>query len=166
MRSHSLPTAGLLALLGVLAAGLFAGTAVAATRPQVRVLGFTTEVRLGIPAVQAKPGKTLTNCLTRPPDNRDFSVVWSGRGISKGTRVGVALWSDNTRTGFPEPTIAEMTRSGFKWPVRAEESRTDVYGYTFGAGPFGPQEIDGRWTVRIALAGRVVLTRSVTVACQ
>jgi hypothetical protein len=133
------------------------------------VLGFTTYPRLGTPAIQAKPGKTLTDCQTRPPDNRDLSVVWSGRGISKGTRVGVALWTDNPRNavgGTTEPPVADIMRSGFKWDGRATQSRVNAYGFTFGAGPFGPQDIDGRWFAAVAVAGRVLVRKSVTIACE
>ncbi|MDO8211618.1 hypothetical protein [Conexibacter sp. CPCC 206217] len=135
-------------------------------RQQVRILGFTTFTRIGIPQVQAKPGRTITDCYTRGDGEREVNVVYSGRGIAKGTKVGVALWGGEPRGGYDvEPAVAEIMRSAFKWPVRAEQSRTLAYGYLFATGPFGPVRIDGRWTASIVVAGRVVVRKSVTIAC-
>jgi hypothetical protein len=149
-----------------LALPVLAAPATAATRPQARILGFSTFPRLGVPAIQAKPGKTLTACYTRPPDNRDVSFVWSARGIPRGTKVGLAMWADaSSRTGMAEPTIAEVMRRGFRWKLRASQSKTDAYGFTFGSSGFGPQNIDGVWTAEVVVAGRVLVKKSVTVAC-
>jgi hypothetical protein len=154
MTTRTLTTAALTALATLAGTALAAPPALAAaTRPQARILGFTTFPRLGIPQVQAKPGRTLTACQTRPPDNRDLSFVWSARGISRGTRVGLALWAQpGSRTGMLEPTLADVMRSGFRWTLRASQSRTATYGVTFGGGPFGPQDIDGLWTAEVVVA--------------
>ncbi len=157
-------------LRAALLAALISATAPAAAlaRPQVRILGFTTFTRIGIPEVQAKPGGTIRACFTRGDGEREISVVYSGRGIGKGTKVGVAFWGPPRNGWAPEaePTIAETMRSAFRWPVPAGRSKTLAWGYLFAKGPFGPAQIDGGWTASVVVAGRVLARKSVTVACD
>lgn len=137
--------------------------------PQVRILGFTTFPRLGIPQIQAKPGRTITACYERGGGMREVNVVYSGRGIGKNTKVGVALWGASPRNAAgnsAEPPVADTMRSAFKWPVRASESKTLPWGYAFAEGPFGPVDIDDRWTASVVVAGRTIVRKSVTIACE
>ncbi len=164
----SIRAASIAALAAALAAATLPAAALAVPRPQVRILGFTTYTRIGIPQVQAKPGATIRECFTRGDGEREMNVVYSGRGISKGTKVGVALWGPPRNGWAPEaePTVAEIMRSAFRWPVPAGRSKTLAWGYLFAKGPFGPAQIDGRWSASVVVAGRVVVRKSVTVACD
>ncbi|MDO8185677.1 hypothetical protein Q5424_23500 [Conexibacter sp. JD483] len=156
------------ALIAALLSAATPAAALAVTRPQVRILGFTTYTRIGIPQVQAKPGRTIRECFTRGDGEREISVVYSGRGIGKGTKVGVAFWGPPGNGWAPdaEPTIPEVMRSAFRWPVPAGRSKTLAWGYLFASGPFGPARIDGSWTAEVVVAGRVLVRKSVTVACD
>jgi hypothetical protein len=135
--------------------------------PQVKILGFTTFVRVGIPQIQAKPGKTITDCYDGYNGQREVNVVWQGWGISKGTKMGIALWGGGYSTGSSaEPSDADtMKNNGFKWTHKKTEKVQVPYGYTFAGGPFGPLNIDGTWTTKILIDGKVVVKRKVTIAC-
>lgn len=142
--------------------------AAAAARPRVRILGFTTQVPLGVPQVQGKPGTTVTDCGLRGGGMRDLYVIYSGTGIAKGTKVGAALWGPprNPAGVEAEPPVAETMRTAYRWPVRAEQTKRQVWGYGFAQGPFGPAVIDGRWTASVVVAGRTVVRKSITIACE
>lgn len=160
---------GAAASLATLPLALLPAAAPAASRPQVRILGFTTQVPLGVPSVEAKPGTTFTACAApRGGGMRDLYVIYEGRGIAKGTKVGAALWGPprNPAGVEAEPPVAETMRRGYRWPVRAEQSKRQVFGYGFAQGPFGPVSIDGRWTASVVVAGKTVARKSVTIACQ
>lgn len=149
--------------------GLLALPAVAtAARPQVRILGFTTQVPLGVPQAQEKPGETITDCGLRGGGMRDLYVVYSGTGIAKGTKVGASLWgpSRNPAGVEAEPPVAETMRRAYRWPVRESQTKRQVWGYGFAQGPFGPVSIDGRWTASVVVAGRTLVRKSITIACQ
>lgn len=137
------------------------------SKPQVKILGFTTFVRLGIPAIQAKPGKTITDCYDGYNGQREVNFVWQGWGIAKGTKMGIALWGGPPSAGSPtEPTNADtMKNNGFKWSHKKAEKVQSPYGYTFAGGPFGPVNIDGDWTAKLLIDGKVVAKRKVTIAC-
>lgn len=130
------------------------------------MLGFSTFPRVGVLAIQARPGRALTQCYDGYNGQRELNVVWQGWGIPRGTRVAVALWGGPISTGVPnEPTDAETARAGFTWRRKKEEKVQLPYGYTFAGGPFGPVSIDGTWTAKLLVKGRVLARRSVTVAC-
>lgn len=138
------------------------------SKPQVKVLGFTTFVRVGIPQIQAKPGKTITECYDGYNGQREVNAVWQGFGISKGTKMGVALWGGSSpQTGSQvEPSNADtMKDNGFKWTHKKAEKVQVPYGFTFAGGPFGPVNIDGDWTLKVLIDGKVVAKRKVTIAC-
>ncbi|MGB2696110.1 MAG: hypothetical protein WBD55_13115 [Dehalococcoidia bacterium] len=137
-------------------------------KPQVKILGFTTYVRVGIPAIQAKPGKTITQCYEGYNGQREVNVVWQGWGIPKGTKMGIALWGGPPSAGSPtEPSDADtMKNNGFKWSHKKSEKVQVPYGYTFAGGPFGPQQIDGDWFVKVLIKGKAVVRKKVTIACQ
>lgn len=159
--------AALLAALISAASAATPAAALAVSRPQVRILGFTTFTRIGIPEVQAKPGRTIRGCFTRSGGEREVNVVYSGRGIAKGTKVGVAIWGPPRNGWAPEaePTDAETMRGAFRWPVPVGRSKTLAWGYAFAKGPFGPAQIDGVWSAKVVVAGRTAVRRSVTIAC-
>jgi hypothetical protein len=54
---------------------------------------------------------------------------------------------------------------GFKWTHKKTEKVQVPYGYSFAGGPFGPVNIDGTWTVKILIDGRVVARKQVTIGC-
>lgn len=140
----------------------------ATTGPRVAILGFTTAPRLGVPTVQAKPGKTITQCFTRPPDNRDFSFVWQAKGISRSSRVGVAIWGGPPSGGFAaRPKIADVAKTATRWgkgPLT--KVFRQVYGFSFGPTGFGPQRLDGPWSAMVVVNGKSAAFASVTVACD
>lgn len=136
--------------------------------PQVKILGFTTFTRLGIPAIQAKPGKTITECYEGYNGQREVNFVWQGWGIAKGTKMGIALWGGPPSAGSSvEPSNADtMKDNGFKWTHKKAEKVQTPYGFSFAGGPFGPQSIDGEWTAKVLIAGKVAVKRKVTIACS
>lgn len=140
------------------------------SRPQVKVLGFSTFPRVGIPQVQARPGKTLTACHEGYNGQREVNVVWQGWGIPRGTKMGIALWGGSRYTGSEtEPSDADTMKpanGGFTWRYRKAEKRRLPYGFSFAGGPFGPLPLDGAWTVKILIKGRVVARKQVTIACR
>lgn len=164
-----------LALVAAAGALLVAPAAASATRPrvpgrpQVKVLGFSTFPRLGIPPIQARPGRTLTQCYDGYNGQREMNVVWQGWGIPKGTRMGLAFWGGGATLGTNlETSDADAMRpgtGGFAWRHKKAEKVQAPYGYTFAGGPFGPVNLDGTWTVKILIKGRVVVRKQVTVAC-
>lgn len=139
------------------------------SRPQVKVVGFSTFPRLGVPQIQAKPGRTLTACYDGYNGQREVNVVWQGFGIPKGTKMGLAFWGGSSYTGTqgetPDADAMKAGRGGFSWRHKKAEKVQSPYGYTFAGGPFGPLSIDGTWTVKILIAGRVVARKQVTIAC-
>lgn len=140
------------------------------SRPQVKVVGFTTFTRLGIPSIQARPGRTIAACYDGYNGTREVNVVWQGFGIPRGTKMGLAFWGGSSYTGSQtETSDADAMRrgsGGFTWTHKRAEKVQVPYGYSFAGGPFGPLPIDGTWTVKILIAGRVVVKKSVTIACQ
>jgi hypothetical protein len=169
-----LPRLALVAVAGaaLLVAPAAAGAARARvpSRPQVKVLGFSTFVRVGIPQIQARPGRTLTQCYDGYNGQREVNVVWQGWGIPKGTKMGLAFWGGSYDLGTNlETSDADAMRpgtGGFTWRRKKTDKVQLPYGYTFAGGPFGPLNIDGTWTVKILIKGRVVVRRQVTIACQ
>jgi hypothetical protein len=138
--------------------------------PQVKILGFTTFVRLGIPAIQARPGRTITACYDGYNGQREVNFVWQGFGIPKGTKMGIALWGGSSYgTGSQaEPSDADTMRpdsGGFTWSHKREQKVQVPYGFSFAGGPFGPLNIDGVWTAKVLIKGRVVVRKQVTIAC-
>ncbi len=166
LRAASLALAA--AALTAATAAALPASAAALSRPRVRILGFTTFTRIGIPELQARPGRTIRGCFTRTTGEREVNVVYSGRGIEKGTKVGVAIWGPPRNGWAPEaePTDAETMRGAFRWPVPAGREKKLAWGYTFAKGPFGPAQIDGRWFAKVVVAGRAVVRKSVTIACN
>ncbi|HST40279.1 MAG TPA: hypothetical protein VLK58_12255 [Conexibacter sp.] len=158
---------GAAGLLSLLALSALPAAAAAVSRPQVRILGFTTNAPLGVPPVQGKPGTTVTECGLRGGGMRDLYVIYSGTGIAKGTKVGAALWGPprNPAGVEVEPSVADTMRTAYRWPVRAEQTKRQVWGYGFAQGPFGPVSIDGRWTASVVVAGRTLVRKSITIAC-
>jgi hypothetical protein len=140
------------------------------SRPQVKVVGFSTFPRVGIPQIQARPGRTLTACYDGYNGQREVNVVWQGWGIPKGTRMGLAFWGGSYNLGTnvetPDADAMRPGTGGFKWTHKKAEKVQVPYGYTFAGGPFGPLSIDGTWNVKILIAGRVVVRKQVTVACD
>jgi hypothetical protein len=136
------------------------------SRPQVKIVGFTTFTRLGIPQVQARPGRTITACYDGYQGAREVNVVWQGFGIPRGTKMGIDLWGGSSSTGSQgETPDADVMRNGFTWTHKKSEKVQVPYGYSFPAGPFGPVSIDGAWFVKVLIAGRVVVKKQVTIAC-
>jgi hypothetical protein len=136
------------------------------SRPQVRILGFSTFPRVGIPAIQAKPGRVLTQCYDGYNGQREVNVVWQGWGIPRGTKMAVALWGGPISTGSQtEPSDADAMRAGFTWRRRKAEKVQMPYGFSFAGGPFGPLSIDGVWTAKVLIKGRVLARKQVTIAC-
>jgi hypothetical protein len=135
-------------------------------RPQVKVLGFTTFPRVGVPPVQARPGRTLSDCYDGYNGQREVNVVWQGFGIPKGTKMGIALWGGPPDLALAEPSDADTMRAGFAWTHKRSQKVQLPYGYTFGDTGFGPQSVDGTWTVKILVKGRVAVRRQVTIACR
>jgi hypothetical protein len=110
------------------------------SKPQVKILGFSTFPRLGIPAIQAKPGKTLTACYDGYSGQREVNFVWQGWGIPKGTKMGLALWGGGSSSPEPsEPSNADVMKDGFTWSHKKKEKVQSSYGFTFAGGPYGPQ---------------------------
>jgi hypothetical protein len=140
------------------------------SRPQVKIVGFSTFTRLGIPQIQARPGRTITECQDGYNGTREVNVVWQGFGIPRGTKMGLAMWGGSSYTGSQTETsdVDAMKRGsgGFTWTHKKSEKVQVPYGYSFAGGPFGPLPIDGAWFVKILIAGRVVVKKQVTIACQ
>jgi hypothetical protein len=139
------------------------------SRPQVKIVGFSTFPRVGIPQVQARAGRTLTDCYDGYNGQREVNVVWQGFGIPKGTRMGLAFWGGGYTLGSsaetPDADAMRRGTGGFTWTHKKTEKVQSPYGYTFAGGPFGPLSIDGAWTVKILIDGRVVVRKQVTIAC-
>lgn len=158
------------AALAVVPAAASATRARVPSRPQVKVVGFSTFPRVGIPQLQARPGRTITQCYDGYNGQREVNVVWQGWGIPKGTKMGLAFWGGSYNLGSAtETSDADAMRpgtGGFKWTHKKAEKVQVPYGYTFAGGPFGPLNIDGTWTVKILIDGRVVVRKQVTIACQ
>jgi hypothetical protein len=163
------------ALIAAAAALLVAPAAASAkrarvpSRPQVKIVGFSTFPRVGVPPIQARPGRTLTACYDGYNGQREVNVVWQGFGIPKGTKMGLSLWGGSSSAGsqaeIPDADAMRRGSGGFTWTHKKAEKVQVPYGYTFAGGPFGPVDIDGAWSVKILIAGRVVVRKQVTVAC-
>lgn len=149
---------------GMLAIAALAVPATADAKPQVKVLGWTTQAGSNSPQVRNK--KTITQCLDMGTGQRTLHAVFSGKKISKNTKVGIGIWGGPPNAGFSEePSDADVKKTAFKWPVDANESYAASYGFSFAAGPFGPINIDGDWHAKILVKGKQVAKGSVTVAC-
>lgn len=139
------------------------------SRPQVKIVGFSTFTRVGIPQIQARAGRTITACYDGYNGQREVNVVWQGFGIPKGTKMGLAFWGGGYNLGSNvETSDADAMRrgtGGFTWTHKKADKVQVPYGYSFAGGPFGPLNIDGAWTVKILIDGRVVVKKQVTIAC-
>jgi len=159
MRMRRLILATTLVAVGVLA--LAAG---AEAKVKVSVLGWTTQA-LGT-SPQVKNAATIDNCLDMGNGQRSLYVIYKGKGIKKGIKVGVGVWGGPPNAGFTtEPTNADVMKAASKWPVNEKKSFTTRYGFSFAVGPFGPQQIDGVWNAKIVIKQKVVARGTVTVAC-
>ncbi len=140
------------------------------SRPQVKIVGFSTFTRVGIPQIQARPGGTITACYDGYQGTREVNVVWQGFGIPRGTKMGLAFWGGSYNLGSSAETsdadAMKRGSGGFTWTHKRADKVQVPYGYSFAGGPFGPLDIDGTWFVKILIAGRVVVKKQVTVACQ
>ncbi len=136
--------------------------------PRVKILGFSTFPRVGIPSIQAKPGKKITQCYNGYGGQREINAVWQGKGIAKRTKMGVALWGGGFNSPFQsEPSNEDVMKdNGFKWKYRASKVHQEAYGFSFAGGPFGPQSIDGTWTFKVLLKGKVAARKKVVVECE
>jgi hypothetical protein len=133
-------------------------------KPQVKVLGWTTQAGSNSPQVRNK--QTINQCLDMGTGQRTLDVVFSGKKIAKGTKVGVGVWGGPVNAGYSaEPTDADVKHNAFKWPVDETESYAATYGYSFAVGPFGPINIDGDWHAKILVKGKQVAKGLVTIAC-
>lgn len=154
---------------GTLAAALLTGTLVipvtgAQAKVRVSVLGWTTQG--GSTSPQVKNNATIEQCLDAGNGQRSLRVVFRGRGIAKRTKVGVGVWGGPPNAGFAaEPTDAEVIKNAFRWPVGETKTSIQPYGFSFAKGPFGPQQINGEWRVKIIVKQKVVARGKVTVAC-
>ncbi len=115
---------------------------------------------------QVKNGKTIDNCLDTGNGQRSLYAIVKGKGIPKKTKVAIAVWGGPPNAGMTaEPADAEVAKTAFKWPVATKKSYTTQYGFSFANGPFGPQDINGLWNVKVLVKGKVVRRGNVTVAC-
>ena len=148
-------TAAALALLPV---------AGAQAKLKVSILGWTTQG--GGATRQVKDGETIKQCLDTGNGQRSLYVIYRGKGITKGTKVGVGVWGGSPRTGFAEePSTADVVKKAFRWPVGPSKSSTQPSGFSFAMGPFGPIDINGAWQAKVIVKGKVVARGKVTVAC-
>jgi hypothetical protein len=137
---------------------------VADAKVSVGITGWTTDP-IGM-TPQAKNGKTITQCLDTGNGQRNLYAIVKGKGIPKKTKVAIAVWGGPARTGMNiEPTDADTAKTAFKWPVATKKSYTTRYGFSFAKGPFGPQDTNGVWNVKVLVKGKVVRRGKVTVAC-
>ena len=149
-------------------AASFACLAVAAPAAEAKVsvgiTGWTTDPIAQTP--QVKNGKTIEQCFDTGNGQRNLYAIVKGKGIAKKTKVAIAVWGGPARTGMNvEPTDAEAAKGAFKWPVATKKSYTTRYGFSFAQGPFGPQDTNGVWNVKVLVKGKVVRRGKVTVAC-
>ena len=139
-------------------------TAPAHAKVSVKILGWTTQA--GGTTPQVKNGGTIRQCLDTGNGQRSLYAIFRGKGIAKKTRVGAAIWGGPPQAGSSaEPANADVAKTAFKWPVGAKKSYTTRYGFSFGKGPFGPQDINGAWNAKVLVKGKVARRGSVTVAC-
>ncbi len=139
-----------------------AGAAQAKVR--VSVLGWTTAPAGTTP--QVKNNGTIDQCLDMGNGQRSLYVVYRGRGIAKRAKVGVGVWGGPARAGFTtEPTDADVIKAAFRWPVGERKTLIQPYGFSFAAGPFGPQQISGEWQAKVTVGKKVAARGKVTVAC-
>ena len=98
----------------------------------------------------------------------------SARSTSFGRAGGsrrARRWASHCGAGRPsgssvEPSNADtMKDNGFKWTHKKAEKVQTPYGFSFAGGPFGPLSIDGEWTAKVLIAGKVAVKRKVTIAC-
>jgi hypothetical protein len=145
-------------------AALAIPVATADAKPKVKVLGWTTQA--GANAPQVKNKETIDTCLDDGYGQRTLHAVFTGKKIAKNTKVGVGVWGGPSTAGFStEPSDADVMKSAFKWPVGPKESSVQSYGFSFAVGPFGPQDINGEWHVKILIKKKQVAKGQVTVAC-
>jgi hypothetical protein len=148
----------------MLAIAILAIPATADAKPKVKVLGWTTQAGSSAPQVRNK--KTITQCLDMGTGQRTLNAIVTGKGISKGTKVGIGIWGGPPNAGFSEePSDADVKKSAFKWPVDSTEGYSTSYGFSVAAGPFGPINIDGEWNAKVLVKGKQVAKGQVTVAC-
>jgi len=145
-------------------AALLLSAATADAKPQMKVLGWTTQAGSNAPQVRNK--QTINQCLDMGTGQRTLDVVFAGKKIKKGTKVGIGVWGGPPAAGFSEkPSDADIKHNAFPWPVDSFDSYGSAYGFSFAAGPFGPINIDGVWHARILVKGKQVAKGQVTVAC-
>jgi hypothetical protein len=146
--------------------GSAASGTTAKPKPPVVVEGWTTYPRLQGVQVQAKAGKTIKNCYTAGNNQREINVVWTGR-IKYGSKLAVAIWGGPSDGFFAtEPTDASLKAGATKWTHKKQNPYRTAYGYTFAAGPYGAENIDGVWHAKFWVAGKIVKRVSVTVKCN
>lgn len=148
----------------LLAAALVVPAATAQAKVRVSVLGWSTAPAASSP--QVKNNGTIDECLDAGNGQRSIRVIFRGRGIAKRTKVGVGVWGGPPSAGFAaEPTDADVVKTAFRWPVGEKKTSIQPYGYSFAKGPFGPQQINGEWRVKITVKQKVVVRGKVTVSC-
>ncbi|MDX6582893.1 MAG: hypothetical protein QOI10_2077 [Solirubrobacterales bacterium] len=148
--------------IAALAATLALVAAPAEAKPKVSVLGWTTQAGSSSPQVKNK--ETIEQCFDSGLGQRNLYVVVRGKGIAKGTKVGIGVWGGPPSAGFSEePSDADVKKGAFKWP--SNNSYTTSYGYSFATGPFGPTNIDGEWNAKVLVKGKQAAKGQVTVAC-
>ena len=148
----------------LVAVGVLAPVAGAEAKIKVSVLGWTTQA-LGT-SPQAKNDATIDTCLDTGNGQRSLYVVYKGKGVKKGIKVGVGVWGGPPNAGFEaEPSNADVMKTASKWPVNEKKSFTTRYGFSFAKGPFGPQQINGVWNAKIVIKQKVVARGKVTIAC-
>jgi hypothetical protein len=133
----------------------------------IGITGWTTQAIGTTP--QVKNNKTIDQCFDTGNGQRSLFAIFKGKGISKGTKVSVAVWG-GPPNGFManEPADADVVKdkvATFKWPVTTKKSYTSRYGFSFAKGPFGPENINGVWNVKVLVKGKVARRGKVTVAC-
>jgi hypothetical protein len=152
------------AAAAVLSALALAAPAAADAKVSVGISGWTTQAIGNTP--QVKNGKTIEQCFDTGNGQRSLFAIVKGKGISKGTKVAIAIWGGSPRAGFDtEPADAEVAKTAFKWPVATKKSYTTRYGFSFAPGPFGPIDTNGLWNVKVLVKNKVVRRGTVTVAC-
>ena len=161
----------LLLAAGALVAAGSAGSAgstgsTGSTAKKVQILGFTnSQWYPGVPP-QVKSGGKITTCLDSA-GQRQIAVIFRVTGYPKSARINVGLWGGNggsQGTSEPKPTLASLVK-GAKPRSAASAPTGAVTAISYGKGPNGPVNIDGRWNASVVVDGKVRATGHVTVAC-
>ena len=130
----------------------------------VGITGWTTQAAGSSP--QVKNSKTIDQCLDTGNGQRSLYAIVKGKGIPKKDEGRDRRLGRPRNAGMDtEPADADVAKTAFKWPVATKKSYTTQYGFSFAMGPFGPQDINGVWNVKVLVKGKVVRRGKVTVAC-